>query len=191
MGEDGRVKQTVAVGLRRRVGREGVEGSIAWIRLLAAPFILLDAATEEFPPGDERLAWAIAATFAAGAVVLFAAHRRTRQGGTPGALGAAALVFDTVVVSSWAVLYGFDPGTPARELLVLVVVEAALRYGPLGALWSLATIPALALFERRLSDALALPFDPRHAVFPAGLFLLVGLVVGALARASGAPRVRG
>jgi hypothetical protein len=180
----------VVPALRRRVGREGVEGSIAWIRLLAAPFILLDAATEEFPPGDERWAWAITATFAAGAIVLFAAHRRTRQGDTRRALGAAGLVFDTGVLSAWAVLYAFDPGTPARELLVLVVVEAALRYGPLGALWSLATIPALALFERRLSDALDLPFDPGHAVFPAGLYLLVGLVVGTLVRGGGASRAR-
>ncbi len=185
MGGDGPVRRTAAAGVRRRVAHEGVEGSIAWIRLLAAPFILLDAVTEEFPPGDEPWAWAIAATFTAGAVVLFAARRRIRDGSLTRSLGAAALIFDTTVVSAWAVLYAFEPGTPARELLVLVVVEAALRYGPPGALWSLATVPALALFERRLSATLDLPFDAGHAVFPAGLYLLVGLVVGTLARASG------
>ncbi len=184
--------RSARTALARTVEEAGVEGWIAWIRLLAAPFILVEAATEDYPPGDDRWAWAIAGTFAAGAVLLFAAHRRTRGGAAPPALGAAALVFDTVVLSSWAVLYGFDPGTPARELLVLVVVEAALRYGPLGALWSLATIPALALFERRLSETLDLPYDPGHAIFPAGLYLLVGLLVGTLARRSGlAPRAGG
>ena len=166
--------------VRRRLEREDTDGWIAWIRLLATPFILVEAATEDYPAGEERWAWGVAAMFAAGAVALFVADRRTRPRRAR-LLGAGALLFDTAVLSAWAVLYGPEPGTPVRELLVLVVVEAALRYGRRGALWSLATVPALALFERRLSQTLDGPYDVGHAVFPAGLYLLVGLIIGALA----------
>jgi hypothetical protein len=114
--------------------------------------------------------------FAAGAIALFAAGRRVR----PPWLGGVALVFDTAFLSAWAVLYAVEPGTPARELLVLAAVEAGLRYGRRGALWALTTIPALAVFEWRLSSELDVPYDVGHAIFPAGLYLLVGLVVGAL-----------
>ncbi len=97
---------------------------------------------------------------------------------------------DTAFLSLWAVLYATEPGTPARDLLVLAAVEAGLRYGAPGALWAAATIPALVLCEVRLSDALGTPFDAGHALFPAGLYLLVGLLVGALsdrARSGGSP----
>ena len=160
---------------------------IAWIRLLATPFVLGEVAAEDYPPGDEPWAWGIAATFTAGSVALFVAERA--RGSLP-RLGAGALVFDTAVLSAWAVLYGSEPGTPARGLLVLVVVEAARRYGRRGALWSVATVPALALFELRLSRSLDMSYDPGHAVFPAGLYLLVGLIVGTLAERSGVPAGR-
>jgi hypothetical protein len=152
---------------------------IAWIRLVAAPFAILEVAVERgnYPEGDERWAWAISATFAAGAAALFFAHRRKLA---PRALGAAALVFDTVVVSAYVVLYGFEPSSPVRQLLILVVIEAALRYGRAGAAWALTSAPALALFEWRASDRLDAPYDPGHVVFPIGLQLLVGLIVGTL-----------
>ena len=178
------MRTSPARAVRRALASEDVDKSIAWIRLLAMPFILVEAATEDYPPGDERWAWAIGATFTAGAVALFLADRRTQGGARPPLVGTTALVFDTAALSAWAVLYAPEPGTPARELLVLAVAEAALRYGRRGALWSLATVPALALFELRLSRTLDLPYDPGHAVFPAGLYLLVGLIVGALAERS-------
>lgn len=161
---------------RERRLLRGPDDWIDWVRLLAVPFVLVEAATEDYPPGEERLAWTLAGAFVLAAVALFAAGRRSRHG----ALGAGALLFDTAFLSGWAILYGFDPGTPARDLLVLVPVEAALRYGRIGSLWALATVPALALCERRLAEALDVPYQLSHAVFPAGLYLLVALLVGAL-----------
>jgi hypothetical protein len=140
------------------------------------PFALVEAAVEEYGPGEEALAWVLVASLAVGALGLAAAGRARR----PASLGAAALVFDTAFLSAWAVLYAVEPGTPARELLVLAAVEAGLRYGRRAALWALATLPALVAFELRLSDTLDAPFDLGHAVFPAGVYLLVGLLVGAL-----------
>lgn len=140
------------------------------------PFAVLEAATEGYAEGEEPLAWLLVASLALAAVALPLAGRS----GRPAWLGAGALVFDTAFLSAWAVLYAAEPGTPARELLVLAAVEAGLRYGPRGALWALGTLPALVLFELRLSNALDAPFDVGHAVFPAGLYGLVGLVVGTL-----------
>jgi hypothetical protein len=170
----------------KRVPRLDPADWIAWIRLLAAPFALLEVAIERgnYPEGDEPWAWAIGATFAAGAVGLFLAHRRALA---PRALAAAALVFDTAVVSAYVVLYGFEPGSPVRQLLILVVIEAALRYGRVGAAWAITSAPALAVFEWRASERLDVPYDPGHVVFPIGLQLLVGLIVGTLARRAGTP----
>lgn len=147
---------------------------IAWVRVAAVPFVLLEVAIERgnYPPGDERWAWALAATFATGAGLFL----RVRARRLP------ALAFDWAVVSGWVALYSFEPGTPVRQLLVLPVVEAALRYGVRGSLlFPLASLPALAFFEHRQAERLDLhPFDTGHVLGPAGLQLLVGLVIGGL-----------
>jgi hypothetical protein len=145
---------------------------IPWARLAAAPFALLEVAIERgnYPDGHEAWAWALAAGFAAGAVVLVVVPWRL-----PG------LLLDAAAVSGFVVLYGFEPGSPVRQLLVLAVVEAALRYGKAGAAWCLASAPALALFEWRASDRLDVAYDPGHVLGPIGVQLLVGLIVGALA----------
>ena len=156
------------------------EDWIAWIRVAAAPFALLEVVIERgnYPPGHEAWAWSLGAAFSAGACALLLAHRRRVAGRL---LAGLALLFDTAVVSGYVVLYGFEPSSPVRQLLVLVVVEAALRYGRRGALWAISSAPALALFEWRASERLDVPYDPGHVVFPIGLQVLAGLVVGALA----------
>jgi hypothetical protein len=167
--------------LARRVGGrlDDTEAWIAYVRVVAVPFVLLEVAIERgnYPPGHEAWAWALAVTFAVGAVALFAAWGLRIAAG---AVGAVALVFDTAVVSGYAVLYGFEPNSPVRHLLLLVVVEAALRYGKRGAAWAVASAPALAVFEWRAADRLDVPFDPGHVIFPIALQILVGLIVGSL-----------
>jgi hypothetical protein len=149
---------------------------IAWARLGAVPFVFVEVAIESgnYPSGDEAYAWALAAAFASGALVLL----RFRERAAP------ALAFDWAVVSLWVALYSFEPGTPVRQLLLLPVVEAALRYGVRGGtLMPLASLPVLAFFEWRQAVRLDLhPFDPGHVVGPVGIQLLVGLAVGALVR---------
>jgi hypothetical protein len=99
-----------------------------------------------------------------------------------------ALAFDTATVSGFVVLYGFEPSSPVRQVLILVVVEAALRYGRLGAAWAVTSAPALAVFEWQQSDDLSAPFDPGHVLGPVGLALLIGLVVGTLSERTGSRR---
>jgi hypothetical protein len=82
-----------------------VERWISWVRLGAVLFAVVEVGifTERFPSGYERLAWALTAVFALGAVLLFAA---SRPGRTPSPfLGAIALGFDTAVIGGYALLF--------------------------------------------------------------------------------------
>ena len=141
------------------------------------PFVLLEVAVERgnYPSGDERLAWALAAAFAAAAAGLLLA--RGRPWAAP-----AGLVLDVALVSSFVGLYSFEAGTTVRQLLVLPVVEGALLYGLRGGLLlPLASLPALALFEWRQAERLDLhPFDIGHVLGPAAIQLVVGVAVGGL-----------
>jgi hypothetical protein len=153
---------------------------IAWARLLAVPFALLEVAIEKgnYPPGYERWAWTTAGVFAAGAVGLFFVRRPL-----------VGLVLDALVVSAFVCIYSFEPSSPVRELYFLVVIEGGLLLGARAAfLLPPASVPALWFFERQASDELGVPFDVGHVVGPVGLQLLVGLVVGQLAgRERGGP----
>jgi hypothetical protein len=162
---------------RSRAELQATSSWIAWVRLLAVPFVFFEVVVERgnYPAGYERWAWTVASVFAVGAVVLFLARARD------GPVGVAAYVFDVAVISSYAVIYSFEPSSPVRQLLLLPVIEAALRWGRLGGVLSpLASAPALAVFEWKASDRLGVPYDPGHVIFPIGLQLLVGLMVGAL-----------
>jgi hypothetical protein len=150
---------------------------VAWIRLAAVPFVFMEVAIERgnYPTGYEGWAWAVAAVFAVGAASLFWSHRRGLD------IGFVAYAFDAAVVSAFVAVYSFEPGSPVRQLLFLPVIEAALRWGRLGGVLSpLASAPALAVFEWKVSDRLGVPYDPGHVVFPVALQLLVGLIVGSL-----------
>ena len=180
---EGGVRCRVIAG-EGRVGTawRGTSSWVRWIRLVAAPLALVEVAIERgnYPPGDERWAWALAGAFAAGAVLL--AVRPLRLVG---------VLFDLAAVSGFVVLYGFEPSSPARELFFLTTLEAALLFGLVGALLApLASTPALAAFEARAADHLEVAFDPGHVLGPAGLQLLVGLVVASLARGRAEELVR-
>jgi hypothetical protein len=153
---------------------EALDAWIAWARVAAVPFAFLEVAVERgnYPPGDERWAWVLASVFAVGALLLL----RFRH------LRVVGLAFDWAAVSGWVALYSFEAGTPVRQLLLLPVVEAALRFGlPGGLVMPFLSLPALAFFEWRQAVRLDLhPFDPGHVVGPVGIQLLVGLVVGGL-----------
>ncbi len=156
---------------------------IAWARLAAAPFALVEVLIEHgnYPDGHELWAWALAGSFTLGALLLVVArHRR------PALL--AGLVLDLAVVSGFVVLYAFEPGSPVRQLFFLVVVEAALVLGRPGAVAvSLASVPALAVFESRAADRLDVAYDPGHVLGPLAVEVAVGLISATLARRAGSP----
>lgn len=156
---------------------------IPWIRLIAAPFAILEVLIERgnYPPGYERLAWLVTGVFVAGAVSLFVLARTGRGLAAPAGLG-----FDLVLLSSYVAVYSFEAGTPVRQILFLAVVEAGILYGRVGgAVTPFVTAPALAFFEWKQSEELSAPYDPGHVLGPVGVALLVGLLVGTLSERAG------
>jgi K+-sensing histidine kinase KdpD len=164
-----------------------IERWIAWIRLFAVPFAALEVGvmTTDYPPDYEEIPWGITAVFAVGAVLLWILSRRDRPLAAQRRLGVTSLVFDTAIVAAFFVLYySFEIGTPIRLLLFLPIVEAAVRFGLVGGIvLPLALVPALVAGEWVRADRLEdYEFSPDGITFPFGVMLMVGLVVGWLAR---------
>jgi K+-sensing histidine kinase KdpD len=155
-----------------------VETWIAWIRVGAIAFVVLEVGfiSADYPAGYEAYAWAVTAVYAVGAIALWALIQRayTRT------VGLVALVFDTCAVAAYATVYSYEYGTPARWALILVVVEAALRYGLLGGVaLSVVALPYLAFVEWWRSYEFGGPgFLLDRVTFPFGIFVLTGLIVG-------------
>jgi signal transduction histidine kinase len=168
-----------------------IELWVAWLRLGGVLFAVLEVAffSGTYPPGYEAAAWALTGALAAGAAVLFAIARRGPDAWLP-VVGASALLFDTAVVSAYAVLYTYEFGNQGRFTFVLVAVEAALRYGPVGAVGlALLTAAPLAFAEWwrvHHFGADEPSFRADRITFPVGLLLLSGLIVGLLVRSRNA-----
>ena len=157
-----------------------VERWIAWVRATAVIFAALEVGvfTEFYPPGYERWAWALTGVFAVGAGVLLLLSRGHLAGSR--VVAASALVFDTAVISGYAVVFSYEYGNPTRWALIFAVVEAALRYGVLGGvLLPIALFPVFAFVEWWRAREFAGPeFIWDRVTFPAGVLLLTGLIVG-------------
>jgi hypothetical protein len=157
---------------------------IPWVRLIAAPFTILEVLIERgnYPPGYERWAWLVTGVFVVGAVVLFVSARIGRGFAAPAGLG-----FDLALLSSYVAVYSFELGTPVRQILFLAVVESGILYGRIGgAVTPFVTAPALAFFEWKQSEEVSAPYDPGHVLGPVGVALLIGLLVGTLSERAGA-----
>jgi signal transduction histidine kinase len=161
-----------------------LERLTAWIRLAAVPWAALEVGvlTDDYPSGYETAAWATTAGLAVGALVLFGLSRRELHGWQLRRLGLVALIFDTAVVSAYVLVFTFETGTPTRSLIVIPVIESALRYGLAGTiLVPVAIAPLLVAAEWWRSEH----FEPRdfdldNVMFPLGLQLLIAFVVGRL-----------
>jgi signal transduction histidine kinase len=180
-----------------------VDRWIARVRLAAVAFAIVEVGvvTESFPPGYEAWAWALTATFAAGAVAIFVAEH---VGWRTPRLPLAALLFDTLVVVAYALVFSYEYGSPTRFALIFVVVEGSLRYGLAGGIVvPIVLLPYLALAEWWRADRFGPPdLAADRVTFPFGIFLITGLISGwltgrlaregnrAAARAAEAERLR-
>ena len=165
----------------RRLGRlREVELWIARVRVGAVLFGVVEVAflSKDYPRGYETYAWITTAVFGAGALLLLAVARRF----DPRVVGLAAFLFDACVISAYALLYSYEYGSPTRYALIFVVVEAALRYGLLGAVSvPVALFPFLVFAEwwrAHHFDALGPGFLWDRVSFPFGVFLITGSIVG-------------
>jgi signal transduction histidine kinase len=157
---------------------------MAWVRLAAVPFAVLEVGLlkEGYPPGYERWAWALTGLLAVGAVVLLWLAYRVPSRTAWRRIGFGALVLDTVVVYGYVLVYTFEPGTPIRQLVFIPLIEAALRYGIVGALAMSAVSACLLAFTEWWREDRFPPqeFDVDRVILPVGVQLILGLVVGSL-----------
>jgi signal transduction histidine kinase len=167
----------------------GIERWISWVRLGAVPFAVLQVwVSPGYPTGYQLRAWAVTAALGVGALTIFWLARRDLASRAQGVLGAAALAFDTAVVSAYVVVFYFQAGSPIRQLLLLVIVEGAVRYGIRGGIaLALATTPAAGAFEWLASDRVYdRAWDASNISFHIGVGILMGLIVGWLVQRLGA-----
>jgi signal transduction histidine kinase len=161
--------------------RRAIERWIGWIRLGGVPFAIFQVSIGSgYPAGYQRWAWVTTALFAAGALLLFWLSRQEWQRAAQIRLGVVALTFDFAVVSAYVLIYSFEQGSPVREVMFLPLVEAALRYGIVGALALAAgSAPVLAVFEwlreRRMEPR---SYHVDYVTLQVGIEVLMGLIVG-------------
>jgi K+-sensing histidine kinase KdpD len=166
-----------------------IERWIALVRLLAVPFALAQVGfAQEYPPGYAEYAWLTAGVFALGAIVIFLLARRDFGQRAQTVLGAAALAFDTVTVSAFILVFHFQEGTPVGRLLLIVIVEAAVRYGIVGAVaLAVAVTPVQAVFELLITrNVYDRAYDVTNVTFQLGVGVLMALIAGWLVRRLGA-----
>jgi signal transduction histidine kinase len=180
------------------IDRAAVEQWVATVRLGGVLFavLMVGAFSEHVRPGYRPAQWALTAAFGVGAFALYGAARRVRAPRLP-TLGFVALAFDIGVISTYALLYSYEYGNQTRWALVLVVVEAALRYGLLGGVvLPVLLIPYWWFNEWWRADHFGGPaVIGSRIAFPPGVTLLTGLIVGWLVnrlaeRAAEAERLR-
>jgi signal transduction histidine kinase len=164
----------------RRERRQQAERWTALVRLFAVPFALLQILLEShYPPGYELWVVLTAGALAAGGVVFLVLSRKPLGRKGHRRLGAAGLLFDTAIVGSFTLAYTFQNSTPVRQVLFLVVIEAALRYGMVASVgWAAATTPLVVGAELLRVHNQNAPFRTGLVTIQIGIEILIGLIVG-------------
>ncbi len=165
--------------------RLAVERWMAWVRLAGVAFVLVELGifASDFPEGYEQAAWEITGVFAAGALAYFWIAQRARPGWVT-TVGLSALVFDTIIIGAYGIVFTYEYGNQTRWALILAVAEAALRYGLTGGIvLPLALIPYFWFNEWWRGHEFGPPgFIADRVSFPVAVHLLAGLIVGWLVR---------
>ena len=155
---------------------------MAWVRLVAVLFDVVEVGfvVDDFPEGYEAVAWAITTAFAIGSVAFLVLAYRVTSRDAWRRIGLVALLFDAVVVYGYVVTFTFEPGTPMRQLVFVPLVEAALRFGLVGALVVAgASAGALTFAEIWGEDHFAgQEFELDRITLPVGVQVIVGSIVG-------------
>jgi len=157
---------------------------IAWVRLAAVPFAIVEVGllSTDYPPGYESWAWATTGLLAVAGVGFYLLSRAEAFAHAPRRIGMLGLTVDTVIVAAFVVIFQYEIGSPVNQLFFVLLVEAAVRYGIRGGLlMPLAIAPLLALAEWWRESRFDNPphgYQPDHVVFPWGLLTLTGMIVG-------------
>src|SRR3954447_13090421 len=153
---------------------------IANVRVGAVGFAVLQVVLSTgYPPGYAAKAWTTTTVLAIGAGIIFWLSRRELPRRRQVLLAFVSLGFDTLVISSYLLIYNFENGTPVRQVMYLAIVEAAVRFAIIGPLVLTAlTLPVLIEFERLRSEHAGDSFHTDYVTFQAGSQVITGLIVG-------------
>src|SRR5213079_300025 len=157
---------------------------IAWVRLAAVPFAIVEVGllSTDYPSGYESWAWAPTSLLAVAGVAFHLLSRSSVFVRATRLFGLLGLVVDMVIVAAFVLLYQYEIGSPVNQLFFVLLVEAAVRYGIRGGLgMPLVIAPLLALAEWSREARFDNPphgYQIDHVVFPWGLLTLTGLIVG-------------
>ena len=156
------------------------EQLLVWVRLGAVLFAVFQVLiTGTFPPGRAAWTWATVGVLAIGAWLFYwlTSRRLTSRG--LARVGFAALAFDTLVVSSFVLALTFVRATPIRQVLILVLIEAAFRYGIAGGLgFVAANVPTLVGYEWLRSDYFHEHYHYENITLQLGVEAMIALIVG-------------
>src|SRR5438128_683157 len=127
---------------------------LCWVRIGAFPFAAFQTAiTGPYPPGHEAWSWVTTGVLGLGALFFYRLTSRDLSARALTRLGIGALAFDFAIVSSFVLNLYFQRATPIRQALILVLIEAAFRYGIVGGLgFVVANVPVLGAYEWLRSD---------------------------------------
>ena len=156
---------------------------IAWVRLAAVPFAIVEVAvlSTDYPSGYELWAWATTGLLAIAGIGFFLLSGSDEFARAPSRIGLLGLTVDTVIVTAFVLIFQYEIGSPVNQLFFVLLVEAAVRYGIRGGLlMPLAIAPLLALAEWWRESRFDNPhgYNLDHVVFPWGLLTLTGMIVG-------------
>ena len=154
-----------------------------WVRLAAFPLAALYVAThaDTFPGGYELAAWLITAALGAGALGVVVASQRVSDDRARLRLDVVSLAADLAVAAGFVFVFSFEEQQPLRSLIYLVVVEAALRFGPRGGIAvAAAVVPLLVAAEAWRASEFAYGFEPEAVIVRSAIALVIGVIVGRL-----------
>jgi signal transduction histidine kinase len=153
---------------------------LAWVRIGAVPLAVFQSVVSgPYPPGHTAWVWITTGVLAVGAVVFAVLSYRDLGPRQLARLGAAALAFDFLVVSSFILAFAFQRGTPIRMTMTIVLIEAAFRYGMRGGLaLVVASAPVVIAFEWLRHDHFNDRFRYENVTLQLGIETLIALVVG-------------
>jgi signal transduction histidine kinase len=160
--------------------RVTAERWLAWVRVGAVPFAIFQSAiTRGYPPGHAEWTWATVGALAVGAAVFWHLTNRRLSEHALKWVRIGALTFDFAIVSSFTLAIYFVRATPIREVLILVLVEAAFRYAIRGGLaLVVASVPILIGFEWLRSDHFGESYHYENVTLQIGVEVMIALIVG-------------
>jgi hypothetical protein len=148
---------------------------VAIVRLLAVPLAVLQVALMQGGPRSDTIyAWITSGVLALGAVALYRAVAWQSR-----LMPLVGLAFDFVVASAFCLIYAWQPGTPLRQVLDLVIVEGTTIFATRGGVAvAVVSTPVLAYFEKLRSDHFSGSYRISYVTFQVGIELLIALLVG-------------